>query len=98
MKRTRLYVGVTLLIQAASLFIMFIMLCRKKKGLSKLIFILALAGGLTGAYLLCSENVRYPRRRKSVKSKATNSFADDDWLFEEEDNDEIEIYEEDCEV
>ena len=57
-KETRLYIALTLLIQSFAFFIMFIILCAKKKSIAAAFLAVSAAEGATGAYLLyqCKED------------------------------------------
>lgn len=99
MKRTKFFIGIALLIQAASFIMMFILLCRKRRSLSKAILTVALAGGITGAYLLCVEADRGHRNRcRPLTEVPSDDSFEDDLFFEESDSSEVEICDEDCEV
>ena len=52
MKKTRLYVGITLIVQAISFVFMFILLCAKKKSIAAAFLAVATMEGCAGAYLL----------------------------------------------
>jgi hypothetical protein len=51
-KKTKLYVGVSLLVQAISAVFMFFILCGKKKSLAGAFMALATVCGVAGTYLL----------------------------------------------
>ncbi|MBR6744555.1 MAG: hypothetical protein IKM00_05005 [Clostridia bacterium] len=51
-KKTKLYVGVSLLVQAVSAVFMFFILCGKKKSLAGAFMALATVCGVAGGYLL----------------------------------------------
>lgn len=51
-KKTKLFVGVSLLVQAASAIVMFIMLIAKKKSIAGAFLALAAISGAAGGYLL----------------------------------------------
>ena len=51
MKKTRLYVGITLIVQAISFVFMFILLCAKKKSISAAFLAVSAMGGGAAAYL-----------------------------------------------
>ncbi len=57
LKETRLYIALSLLIQSFAFFIMFIILCVKKKSIAAAFLAVAATEGVTGAYLLyqCKE-------------------------------------------
>ena len=52
MKKTRLYVGITLIVQAISFVFMFILLCAKKKSIAAAFLAVAAMEGCAGGYLL----------------------------------------------
>ncbi len=58
LKETRLYIALALLIQSFTFFIMFIILCVKKKSIAAAFLAVSAAEGATGAYLLyqCKED------------------------------------------
>lgn len=77
LKRTKFLLGITLLAQAASYFMMFILLCTKKKSLSKAILTVALAGGIAGVCLLCLDSSEeFLLRRARLKQ---NHDSDEDY-------------------
>lgn len=51
-KKTRLYVGISLVVQAFSCLIMFLILCTKKKSIAAAFLAVAAMNGVAGAYLL----------------------------------------------
>ncbi|MBE6696549.1 MAG: hypothetical protein E7587_08885 [Ruminococcaceae bacterium] len=55
LKKSRFFVAVALLVQAFSSFIMFIILCAKKKSISAAFLAVATMEAATGAYLLYQE-------------------------------------------
>ncbi|MBQ8508935.1 MAG: hypothetical protein IJ493_03415 [Clostridia bacterium] len=83
LKKTKFYVGITMLIQSASFMAMFIMLCRKKKSLSKAILAVALAGGITGACLLYLDAKDELKRRKIIAARDA-CCGEHDWISDED--------------
>ena len=69
LNKTKFYVGITLLVQSASFMAMFVMLCRKKKSLSRAILAVALAGGITGAIMLYLDSKDELKRRKIIAAR-----------------------------
>ena len=51
-KKTRLYVGISLIVQAFSFLFMFLILCTKKKSIAAAFLAVAAMNGVAGAYLL----------------------------------------------
>lgn len=97
MKRKKFLVGVTLLIQSVSFFLMFLMLCRKKKSLAKAILTVAALGGIAGCALLYLDSKDELARRHIAAARAKRPAeepdvtADDESLFEEPDVNEVDI-------
>ena len=56
-KKSRLYVAIALLVQSFAFFIMFIILCAKKKSISAAFLAVSLMGGAAGGYLLYQEKL-----------------------------------------
>lgn len=52
LKETRLFIALTLLVQSVSFFIMFIILCAKKKSIAAAFLAVSAMGGSTAGYLL----------------------------------------------
>lgn len=52
MKNTKLYVGISLVVQAFSCLIMFLILCTKKKSIASAFLAVAAMNGAAGAYLI----------------------------------------------
>ena len=52
LKKTRLYVGISLIVQAFSCLFMFLILCTKKKSIASAFLAVAAMNGVAGAYLL----------------------------------------------
>ena len=77
MKITRKIVAVTLLVQAFSFFITFIILCVKKKSIAAAFLAIALMEGAVGGYLF------YQIKQEN---KLKYSLADDELLFDDDFN------------
>lgn len=100
-KKTKLYIGISLMIQAISFIALFIMLYTKKRSYSSAFLVLGVLGGAVGAYLLYLQKLEddleyednfdeFLRRKYDIN----DNFDDTD--FEtvdkpEDDMDEIEI-------
>ena len=56
-KRCRLFVAISLLVQSCAFFIMFIILCAKKKSISAAFLAVSAMGAATGSYLLYQEKL-----------------------------------------
>lgn len=55
MKKTKMIIGITLMVQSITFFILFLIYWGKKKNLAKTFAAFAAAGGVVGAYCLISE-------------------------------------------
>ncbi len=69
LKKTKFYVGITLIIQSFSFIGLFIALCRKKKNVAGVILAIAAVGGITGAVLLYLDSKDEPKRRKIITAR-----------------------------
>jgi len=69
MKKTKMIIGIMLMVQSITFFILFLIYWGKKKNLAKTFAAFAAAGGVVGAYCLVSE-------LKSLK--CCDSFDDED--------------------
>ena len=58
-KRCRLFVAISLLVQSFAFFIMFIILCAKKKSISAAFLAVSAMGAVTGSYLLYKEKLEW---------------------------------------
>ena len=56
-KKCRLFVAISLLVQSFAFFIMFIILCAKKKSISAAFLAVSAMGAATGSYLLYQEKL-----------------------------------------
>ena len=55
LKRSRFFISISLLVQSFAFFVMFIILCAKKKSISAAFLAVSAMGGAAGAYLLYRE-------------------------------------------
>ncbi len=55
MKKTKMIIGISLLVQSLTFFILFLIYWGKKKSLAKTFVAFSTAGGIVGAYCLISE-------------------------------------------
>ena len=78
-KRTRLYVGISLVVQAFSFLIMFLILCTKKKSIAAAFLAVAAMEAACGAYLLYQEK----GSEKQSGFSGEELFADDDFFFDD---------------
>jgi len=81
MKKTRLFVGIALVVQAISFVFMFIILCAKKKSIAAAFLAVAAMEGCAGGYLLW----QYKQDLIEEEEKFGADFlADDDFDFDDE--------------
>ena len=86
-KNLKLILGVSLLVQAASFVILFLVLYSKKKNLALTLLAMGSVGGAAGAYLVLKE-AKLQMQAKEQAALDTFSFDDDDdALFDEEEDD-----------
>lgn len=71
-KKSRFFVAIALMVQAFSAFIMFIILCAKKKSISAAFLALAAMEAATGAYLL------YQEKLELEEEMSLDEYFDDD--------------------
>lgn len=83
MKKTRLYIGITLVVQAFAFAIMFIILCAKKKSIAAAFLAVAAMEGAAGGYLLW----QYKQDLEGGDSFGSDFLGDDDFDFGEDDFD-----------
>jgi len=78
-KKTRLFVGISLVVQAFSFLIMFLILCTKKKSIAAAFLAVAAMEGACGAYLL------YQEKSEGAQEDfdASEFFADEDFNFDD---------------
>ena len=82
MKKTRLYVGITLIVQAISFVFMFILLCAKKKSIAAAFLAVAAMEGCAGGYLLW----QYKQDLNEIdEGFGTDFFGDEEFDFDEDD-------------
>ena len=81
MKKSRLYVGISLMVQAFSFTIMFIILCAKKKSIAGAFLAVAAMAGTVGTYMLW----QYREDEKAFEASFGDDFLDDeDFDFDED--------------
>ena len=80
-KKTRLYVGISLIVQAFSFLIMFLILCTKKKSIAAAFLAVAAMEGACGAYLLYQE--KSDRALDDADFDSSDFFAEDDFNFDD---------------
>lgn len=78
-KKTRFYVGISLVVQAFSFLIMFLILCTKKKSIAAAFLAVAAMEGVCGAYLLYQEK----EENAQAEFNAEDYFASDDFNFDD---------------
>ncbi len=79
-KKTRLYVGIALIVQAISFVFMFLILCAKKKSIAAAFLAVAAMEGLCGAYLLYQEKEEL---RAEAEFDPSIYFEDEDFDFDD---------------
>ena len=92
MKKLKPILGISLLVQSVTFFVLCMVNLEKKKNLAKAFGLFSVLGGAAGAYLLVSEY-------KNRKAALSDDFSDDyfDEIFDEYDeNDMIEEDDIDC--
>ena len=80
-KKTRLYVGISLVVQAFSCLIMFLILCTKKKSIAAAFLAVAAMNGVAGAYLLYQHKAEIEDNDDFDYSRYFDS--DDDFTFDD---------------
>lgn len=96
LKKTKLYIGITLIIQTISFISLFIMLYSKKRNFATAFLVLGIIGGAIGAYLLYLQKVEddmeyeddfgeFLRRKYEV-----NEFDDGDFDTVDEPEDDVD--------
>ena len=80
MKKTRLYVGIALVVQAFAFAIMFIILCAKKKSIAAAFLAVAAMEGAAGGYLLW----QYKQDLEGGEDFGADFLGDDDFEFDED--------------
>ena len=81
MKKTRLFVGIALIVQAISFVFMFIILCAKKKSIAAAFLAVAAMEGCAGGYLLW----QYKQDMAELDSDfGSDFFGDDDFEFDDD--------------
>ncbi|MBQ7499647.1 MAG: hypothetical protein IJT91_02005 [Clostridia bacterium] len=79
-KKTKLYIGISLIVQSFTFFVMFFMLWRQKKSIANTFFGAGLIGSITGAVLIY-KTIRQDKRFKKM------IFAMDKFYHGDFDND-----------
>lgn len=74
MKKTKMIIGISLVVQSIAFFILFLIYWNKKKSLAKTFAAFSAAGGVVGAYCLVSE-----LRKKNCCSKIDEDDIDEDF-------------------
>ena len=74
MKNTKVYVGISMIVQAFSCLIMFFILCTKKKSIASAFLAVAAMNGVAGAYLLYQHRLE----QKGEESDSSDCFLDED--------------------
>ncbi len=85
LKKTKFFIGISLLVQSFTCMVIFIILLAKKKSLYKTFLAIALAGGFAGVFM----TYKYLKEDKQFKAMmaAVDSLCD----FEDEYDEDIEI-------
>ena len=95
-KKSRLYIAIALLVQSIAFFVMFLILCAKKKSISAAFLAVAAMGGALGGYLLYKEKLDWNEGMNIDTSLDGEEFdeaildydlrhgKDDDEMYEEE--------------
>ncbi|MBE6610881.1 MAG: transmembrane protein 258 [Ruminococcaceae bacterium] len=91
--KNKFYIGITLLVQAFSLFAMFLMLCRKKKSLANAILAMAVIGSAVGTGLVYLDAQNELKRRKilAARDACCGGDFDEPYEYDEEMIDENNI-------
>ncbi len=79
-KKTRLFVGIALVVQAVSFLFMFLILCTKKKSIAAAFLAVAAMEGLSGAYLLYQEKTD---REEEDAFDPSVYFGDEEFDFDD---------------
>ncbi len=94
MRKTKTILGISLLVQSLSFFILFIIYWGKRKSLAKTFIAFSAAGGLAGGYLLVSDLLCKKSDLEFDDEEIDEDFADLDVLeddivcsFDDEDDD-----------
>ena len=80
LKKTRLYVGIALVVQAFSSMFMFLILCTKKKSIAAAFLAVAAMNGVAGAYLLYQHK---SDMKEEEEFDPSLYFSDDDFTFDD---------------
>ncbi|MBQ8551847.1 MAG: hypothetical protein IJ428_03430 [Clostridia bacterium] len=98
LKKTKFYVGITLIVQAVSFAALFIALCRKKRSVANAILAIAAIGGITGAVLLYLDSKDELKRRKIIAARDACCAEDLDGYDDLYDFDTEDESEDECEL
>lgn len=74
-KKTKLYIGISLIVQSFTFFVMFCMLWRQKKSIANTFFGVGLIGSITGAVLVY-KTVKEDKRFKNMLSAMEKLYGD----------------------
>lgn len=97
-KRSRLFVAIALLVQSFAFFIMFIILCAKKKSISAAFLAVSAMGGVAGGYLLYQEKLDWDEEMKFDALLEDEEFDDSIIDYDlRHGKDDDEMYEDDSE-
>lgn len=80
-KKTRLYVGISLVVQAFSFLFMFLILCTKKKSIAAAFLAVAAMNGVAGAYLLYQHKSELEAEEENFDPSLY--FGDEDFDFDD---------------
>ena len=94
-KKTKLYIGISLIVQSFSFFVMFCMLWRQKKSIANTFFGVGLIGSIVGVVLVY-KTIRQDKRFKNMISAMNKLYDDSDNDFsvpvdDEASEDEFEL-------
>lgn len=96
MKKTKMIIGISLVVQSLTFFILFLIYWKKRRSLAKTFAAFAAAGGVVGAYCLVSE-LRLKNCCELDEEDIDEDFADldvceDDIIcsFDEDEDDDVE--------
>lgn len=81
LKKTRLYVGIALIVQAFSSLFMFLILCTKKKSVASAFLAVAAMNGVAGAYLLYQHKSELKADEEGFDPSLY--FDDEDFTFDD---------------
>ncbi len=76
-KKTAFYAGITLLVQAVSMAILFFFLVAKKKNFASVLLAMSAASGITGGFLL----YKHAKRVKDEEDLLSEFLGDDEYEY-----------------